>query len=155
MSSSLPAQIQEFRNLIQGILRGLRGKEFTPTHPGFSLTPHFFVIWAYGLEKRLHVFCPETLPTLTPCSSVPLAERPPAAQRVPWLGPRSIPVQPHVWGQKICYWQEFPPGCINTRDTGILCKGPFCSEISKNFQEFSSISFLYTTLFTEIKSPEP
>lgn len=47
MSSSLPAQIQELRNLIQGILRGLRGKEFTPTHPGFSLTPLFFFFSCY------------------------------------------------------------------------------------------------------------
>lgn len=74
VSSSLPAPIQEFRNLIQGILRGLGGKEFTPTHPGFSLTPHFYfvVIWAFSLEKCLQIFCPEIHPTLTPCSSVPL-----------------------------------------------------------------------------------
>lgn len=49
----------------------------------------------------MHIFCLETQPVLTPCSSVPLAERPPpAAQRFLWLGPRSIPPQPHVQRQK-------------------------------------------------------
>lgn len=50
VSSSLPAPIQEFRNLIQGILRGFGGKEFTPTHPGFSLTPHFFCCCYLSLQ---------------------------------------------------------------------------------------------------------
>jgi len=58
VSSSLPAQIQELRNLIQGILRGLRGKEFTPTHPGFSLTPHFFCYLSLWPGKASAHFLP-------------------------------------------------------------------------------------------------
>lgn len=97
VSSSLPAPMQEFRNLIQGILGGgLRGKEFTPTHPGFSLTPHFFlffVTWASSLEKCLQIFCPEIHPTLTLRSCVPL---PPVTEAPTALTPEHPCTAPQV-----------------------------------------------------------
>lgn len=98
----------------------------------------------------MHIFCLETQPNFTPCSSVPLSARPtPAAQKS--QGHPSI--TPCVRAQNalsagISSW------CLHSRawDTGILCKRIY-SETSENFQESNSISLLHTTLFTEIKSP--
>lgn len=70
VSSSLPAPIQEFRNLIQGILPGPWRKGIY-SHPSWVQpnSSFFFVIWAFSLEKCLQIFCPEIHPTLTLGSS--------------------------------------------------------------------------------------
>lgn len=150
MSSSLPAPIQEFGNLIQGILRGLGGKEFTPTHPGLSLTPHFFCYLSLQPGKASADFLPRGSSHPNPVLLCPSATCDAGAATA--LTPEHPCTAPHV-GTGI-----LPLAGISSwiykhhRHRDPLQRAFLLSEITKNFQELSSISFLHT-MFTEMKSP--